>query len=97
MKISCTRIGYRERKKKRKTKSTQCLMKSKKMKFQKHQKIKSSSRYLKLLVDGHIWVSPQRGKTTQTEILRTGSKLFGVVVPDRFKGSVGLEVYKTYG
>ena len=35
--------------KKEEKENTQCLMKSKKMKFQKHPKIKSSSRYLKLL------------------------------------------------
>ena len=40
---------------------------------------------------------PAMGETTQTGILSAGSKLFGMVVPDRFKGSVGLEVYKAYG
>ena len=43
------KINCRERKRKGKTQSTQCLMKSKKMKFQRNHKIKSSSRYLKLL------------------------------------------------
>ena len=36
------------------------------------------------------------GDTTHTRILRAGSQLFGIVVPDRFKGSIGLRVWKTY-
>ena len=43
------KVSCRERKRKRKTQSTQCLMKSKKMKFQRHKKIKNNIRYLKLL------------------------------------------------
>ena len=49
MKSSCIKISCKERNKKRKTKNTQCLMKSKKMNFQRHQKIKRSNRYLILL------------------------------------------------
>ena len=49
MKRLYTKISCRERKRKRKTQSMQCLMKSKKMKFQRYQKIKKNSRYLKLL------------------------------------------------
>ena len=41
MKRPCTKINCRERKWEKKTQSTQFLMKSKKMKFQRHQKIKS--------------------------------------------------------
>jgi hypothetical protein len=40
MKISCIKISYRERNGKRKTHNTQCLIKSKKIKFQRFQEIK---------------------------------------------------------
>ena len=43
-------------------------------------------------VDVRVGPCTQRGKTTQTGILRTSSKLFGMVFPDRFKGSISLEI-----
>jgi hypothetical protein len=53
MRRLCTKIGCRERNRKKKNQNTQCLKKSLKKKFQRYQKIKiynnKSSRYLKLL------------------------------------------------
>ena len=54
MRRSCTKINYRERNGKRKIQNIQCLMKLKKMKFQRNHKNKminknNSKKYLKLL------------------------------------------------